>query len=70
MYATYENVPVSGIVNFDDVVSHAAVMKFWRDFQADHGLVEELVIIDNNSAWFRKKKAVKLDQSKKQSRTS
>ena len=70
MYATYENVPVGGIVIFDDVFSHDSVMQFWHDFRADHGLVEQLVRIDVHSAWFRKKKLVKLDQSKKGSHIS
>jgi len=65
MYAVYENVPVGGIVIFDDVMSHQAVMRCWNDFKADHGLIEELVRIDTHSAWFRKKKNVKVDHSKK-----
>jgi len=61
MYYLYENVPVGGIVIFDDVQSHPNVMRLWRDFKAEQGLPEELVPIDMHSAWFRKTKQVQLD---------
>jgi O-methyltransferase len=64
MYHLYEAVPVGGIVIFDDVFSHKAVMWFWDDFRADQGLKEELVRIDYHSGWFRKAKAVTVDWSK------
>ncbi|CAB9524045.1 Macrocin-O-methyltransferase (TylF) [Seminavis robusta] len=67
MYAVYENVPVGGIVIFDDIYhpKHKSVMQFWNHFKADHGLVEELVRIDTGSAWFRKQKQVTVDQTKR-----
>mmetsp|Transcript_37124 Transcript_37124/g.90246 ORF Transcript_37124/g.90246 Transcript_37124/m.90246 type:complete len:327 (-) Transcript_37124:321-1301(-) len=65
LYALYENVPVGGIVIFDDIMSHDDVMRCWKEFSADHGLKEELVQIDNSCAWFRKRNAVRIDQSKK-----
>lgn len=65
LYAMYEDVPVGGIVIFDDVMSHAPVMRCWKDFKADHGLPEELNRIDLHSAWFRKKVATKIDQAKR-----
>ena len=65
MYAMYENVPVGGIVIFDDIMSHPSVMRFWKDFKKDQDLPEDLVQIDDHSAWFRKIKAFKVDLSKK-----
>lgn len=41
MYAMYEDVPVGGIVIFDDFFSHPQVKQFWIDFKSDHGLREE-----------------------------
>ena len=35
-----------GIVIFDDVFSHAAVMRAWVDFKGDQGLPETLNRID------------------------
>lgn len=64
MYYMYEKVPVGGIVIFDDVMSHKAVMTFWNDFKADQGIDVELNRIDKHSAWFRKEQKVKLDFSK------
>jgi len=64
MYYFYEKVPIGGVVIFDDVMSHPAVARFWEDFKAEQGLSEELVRIDNHSAWFRKTKAVVIDWSK------
>merc|ERR1711977_124406 len=46
LYYGYDKVPVGGIVIFDDVFSHAAVMRAWVDFKGDQGLVEELNRID------------------------
>ena len=40
LYYGYEKVPVGGIVIFDDVFSHAAVMRAWLDFKGDQGLSE------------------------------
>lgn len=65
LYAVYENVPVGGVVIFDDVMSHTEVMRCWNDFKHDQGIPEELVRIDRHSAWFRKTTDVKIDQSKK-----
>jgi len=58
LYAVYENVPVGGIVIFDDVMSHEQVMQCWKDFKEDQNIPEELVRIDQHSAWFRKTKDV------------
>jgi len=67
LYAMYENVPLGGIVIMDDVnhPTHEDVMQCWLDFKIDQGLPENLVQIDACSAWFRKQKTVKIDQSKK-----
>jgi len=65
LYAVYENVPAGGIVIFDDVMSHPGIMKCWEDFKGDQELPENLVQIDKHSAWFRKRKVGKIDQSKK-----
>ena len=56
---------MGGIVIFDDVFSHAAVMRAWLDFKGDQGLPETLNRIDRHSSWFRKRKAVKVDKTKK-----
>mmetsp|Transcript_18965 Transcript_18965/g.24411 ORF Transcript_18965/g.24411 Transcript_18965/m.24411 type:complete len:386 (+) Transcript_18965:38-1195(+) len=67
LYAMYNNVPVGGIIIFDDVFHHhyKEVMQCWMDFKKDQGIPEELVQIDDGSGWFRKRKKVKIDQSKK-----
>mmetsp|Transcript_15263 Transcript_15263/g.18080 ORF Transcript_15263/g.18080 Transcript_15263/m.18080 type:complete len:360 (-) Transcript_15263:138-1217(-) len=67
LYAMYENVPLGGIVIFDDVFhhSHKSVMQCWMDFKNSQGLPEDLVQIDGSSAWFRKRKTIKIDQFKK-----
>jgi len=65
LYAMYEDVPVGGIVIYDDIMSHPAVMRCWNDFKTDQGVVEELNRIDTPSAWFRKRKAIQIDASKK-----
>lgn len=64
MYYLYERVPVGGYVIFDDIMSHAAVMRFWNDFKADQGVVETLLRIDRHSAYFHKTRAVKIDMSR------
>lgn len=64
MYYLYENVPVGGIIIFDDVMSHEPVMRFWLDFKKEQGLPEELNRIDTHSAWFRKEKEIQIDFSK------
>lgn len=61
MYYMYESVPVGGIIIFDDVMSHASVMRFWKDFKKEQGLGEDLNRIDKHSAWFRKEKDIVLD---------
>lgn len=61
LYYMYPHVPVGGIIIFDDVFSHAPVMRAWEDFKKDQGLGEELNRIDLHSAWFRKVKDVKVD---------
>ena len=65
MYTMYEDVPLGGIVIFDDVMSHPPVKRFWTDFKTDQNLPEELNRIDTHSAWFRKRVSTKIDQSKK-----
>ena len=62
MYFLYENVPVNGIVIFDDVLSHEAVMQFWTEFSSEQNIGNaHLVNLDKHSAWFRKPKKVSLD---------
>lgn len=63
MYYMYESVSLGGYVIFDDVYSHSSVMRFWKDFKSEQGLNEELVRTDLGSAWFQKRKTVKLDWS-------
>lgn len=67
LYAVYENVPVGGIVIFDDVYHphYKEVLQCWLHFKEDHNIPEDLVRIDRGSAWFRKKEDVTIDQSKK-----
>jgi len=67
MYLLYEKVPVGGIVIFDDVFTHAPVTEFWDHFKQDQGITEVLNRIDRHSGWFRKTKAVTIDQSKMRS---
>lgn len=64
MYDLYPLVPVGGIVIFDDVFSHAAVMRFWNDFRKDYQLTETLERIDVHSGWFKKTRDVALDRAK------
>lgn len=67
LYAMYNNVPVGGIIIFDDVFhrQYKEVMQCWMDFKKDQGIPEDLVQIDEGSGWFRKRKKVEIDQSKK-----
>lgn len=67
MYALYESVPVGGIVIWDDIFHphYKDVLQFWRDFKNDHGLTEEMVMIDDVGGWFRKQVTVPIDQTKK-----
>ena len=62
LYSMYESVPVGGIVIFDGVMSHPAVMRCWLDFKQDQRLSETLNRIDWGSAWFRKEREVQVDQ--------
>lgn len=64
LYYLYDKVPVSGFVIFDDVMSHPAVARFWRDFKTDQGLPEMLHRIDHHSAFFQKKRQVDVDMTK------
>ena len=64
MYDLYPLVPVGGTVIFDDVYSHAAVLRFWNDFKKDYGLLETLTRIDVHSGWFTKIQDVRLDRAK------
>jgi hypothetical protein len=63
----YSNVPVGGIIIFDDVFHYhyKEVMQCWIDFKNNQGIPEDLVQIDDFSGWFRKREKVKIDQSKK-----
>lgn len=65
MYDMYDYIPVGGFVIFDDVVTHRAVLRFWNDFKADQNISEELVRIDEHSAFFRKATNTIIDQSKR-----
>lgn len=65
MYTMYEDIPIGGIVIFDDVMSHPPVKQFWIDFKSEQNLPEDLNRIDTHSAWFRKRVHTKIDQSKK-----
>jgi hypothetical protein len=67
MYYLYPLVPVGGIVIFDDVMTHAVVMRFWLDFKQDYSLQEELIQIDKHSAWFEKSADITIDLSKMRS---
>jgi len=64
MYYLYERVPVGGIVIFDDVMSHGAVMQFWKDFKREQDVQEELIRIDRHSAWFKKENVTHLNWDK------
>ena len=64
LYRMYEYVPVGGYVIFDDVMSHAAVMRCWEDFKADQGLPETLTRIDKHSAYFQKIADTRIDPTK------
>jgi O-methyltransferase/demethyldecarbamoylnovobiocin O-methyltransferase/8-demethyl-8-(2,3-dimethoxy-alpha-L-rhamnosyl)tetracenomycin-C 4'-O-methyltransferase len=64
LYAFYDKVPVGGFVIFDDIVSHTAVMRQWRDFKQDHSIPEEPKRLDRHSAFFRKTVDSPIDQSK------
>lgn len=64
-YAFYENVPVGGYVIFDDIYSHPPVRAFWDDFCRDQGIREKLIQVDKNCGYFKKTRAVKIDQSKR-----
>ena len=62
MFFLYESVQVNGIVIFDDVLSHQAVMEFWKEFSSEQNIGQvNLVNIDKHSAWFRKPKKASLD---------
>mmetsp|Transcript_42229 Transcript_42229/g.82878 ORF Transcript_42229/g.82878 Transcript_42229/m.82878 type:complete len:351 (+) Transcript_42229:37-1089(+) len=64
LYYGYEKISIGGIIIFDDVMSHPAVMRCWNDFKKDQGLTEDLNRIDRHSAWFRKEAEVVLDMAK------
>lgn len=64
LYAFYDKVPVGGFVIFDDIMSHADVMRQWRDFKADQNIPEEPVRLDRHSAFFRKTADTPIYQSK------
>lgn len=63
LYYLYELVPMGGFVIFDDVMSHAGVMRCWQDFKKEQGLPEELERIDDHSAFFRKTKLIRVNFS-------
>ena len=68
LYSFYEAVPVGGFVIFDDIRSHPDVRKSWDHFCTDQGVDEPLTLVDAkdpHSSWFRKRHAVKVDQSKR-----
>jgi hypothetical protein len=61
MYYLYDKVPVGGYVIFDDVMSHVAVMDFWKDFKREQNVPENLTPIDDHSAYFKKTKESRTD---------
>lgn len=63
MYELYPLVSVGGVIIFDDVMSHASVMKFWNDFKKDYKLDIKLNRIDVHSAWFIKDGDIVLNES-------
>jgi len=63
LYYMYDKVPIGGIVIFDDVYTHPAVMRCWKDFKREQKLPETLNRIDEDSSWFRKEHAIKIDWS-------
>jgi hypothetical protein len=61
LYYLYPLVPVGGVVIFDDILSHSNVMRCWKDFKLEQHLPEEIIRIDDHSAWFEKTKDVEID---------
>jgi hypothetical protein len=61
LYYMYPLIPVGGIIIFDDIMSHPAVMKCWQDFKKEQNLKEDIKQIDDHSAWFEKEKNVSVD---------
>lgn len=57
-YSVLENlfdlVSENGYVIFDDIRSHPAVQKAWKDFQKSHGIDIQLTHIDDHSAYLKK----------------
>ena len=60
----YDFIPVGGFVIFDDIMTHPAAMNAWKEFKQDQNLDETPIQIDKHSAYFQKKKAIKVDRSK------
>ena len=61
-------VPVGGIVIFDDIYDHPDVRAFWARFRRDYSLSEVLspkVPGPGGVGWFRKRQQVQLDWSKR-----
>lgn len=68
LYATWELIPVGGILIFDDFRSHPWVEEAWADFSQDNGIAEETVNVpppDIHGSWFFKTRDVKIDQRKR-----
>ena len=61
LYYLYPKVPVGGIVIFDDILTHRAVMQCWNDFKTDQGLPEDLTPIDDDATWFQTTVAIDVD---------
>ncbi|CAE7445245.1 novP, partial [Symbiodinium natans] len=64
LYYMYDFIPVGGFVIFDDIMTHPAAMNAWKEFKQDQNLDETPIQIDKHSAYFQKKKAIKVDRSK------
>merc|ERR1719220_2958792 len=64
LYYMYPQVPVGGLVIWDDVMSHPDVMQCWKDFKKDYNMTENLIQIDIHSAWFRKVRHFNVDFKK------
>ena len=68
MYTLYELVPIGGIVIFDDLFDNTAIQLFWRHFQGDYNINENVTNAMGHGpggcGWFRKTQRVTVDPSK------
>merc|ERR1712186_49275 len=56
LYFLYPQMPVGGIVIFENVLRSPEVMDVWTGFKRDYNMSEELVPVDRKGAWFRKER--------------